>query len=62
MEPHFNQSNIDSLLGHLAPGSMAHDLVSAVSGVTPKEEAAAKLAALLDKRVAEVREGLHADS
>ena len=34
MEPHFNQSNIDSLLGHLAPGSMAHDLVSAVSGVT----------------------------
>ncbi len=41
---------------------MAHDLVAAASTATAKDEAAAALAAFLDKRVDEVREELDGDA
>ena len=62
MEPLFKQDNVNALLGHLLPGSLAHDLVAAVSEATAKDKAASTLAAILGKRVDEVREGLNGDS
>lgn len=62
MEPLFKQDNVNALLGHLLPGSLAHDLVTAASEATAKDKAAVMLAAILGKRVDEVREGLNGDS
>jgi hypothetical protein len=61
-EPLFNQDNVSALLGHLRPGSFAHDLVTAASAASTKEDAADALAALLEKRMDEAREALNGDS
>jgi hypothetical protein len=60
--PLFNQENVHALLGHLAEGSLAHDLVSAAAAASTNEEAAAALRAILEGRIAQVREAVdHGD-
>jgi hypothetical protein len=58
----FNEDNVETLLGHLSPGSFEHEVVIAASSAMSKDEAQATLAAILKTRVAAVREELDADS
>jgi surfactin synthase thioesterase subunit len=61
-KPIFNQDNVDSLLGHLTGGSLAYEIVEAVSSATSEEEASAVIAAILDGRVVRAREAANAGS
>jgi hypothetical protein len=62
MEPLFNPDNVKALLGHLQPGSLAHDLVTAATAANAKDEAASTVALILGKQVDQVRVKLNGDS
>jgi hypothetical protein len=61
-KPIFNEDNVNALLSHLVPGSLAQELVAAIGTAASKDEATAILAAVLESRIAGIREALDADS